>query len=77
MGHLPVIFLWIDSNINSWVSNDPFFFWQFLNFCHLDTLGKGTRSPVLSNWCGRNRILKISLAVGLIKGLSDLDCPVH
>lgn len=72
-----MIFLWIDSNINSWVSNDPFFFWQFLNFRHLDMLEKETSSPVLSNWCGRKRTLKISLAIGLIKGFSDLDCPVH
>lgn len=28
-----------------------------------------TRDPVLSNWCRSNRILKISFAIGLIKGL--------
>lgn len=26
-------------------------------------------SPILSNWCGKSRILKISFATGLIKGL--------
>lgn len=50
----------------------PFFFpgrFLFEIFHHLDMLKKETRNPILSNWRGRNRILKISFAIGLIKGL--------
>lgn len=32
-------------------------------------LEKETRNPILSNWHERNRILKITFAIGLTKGL--------
>lgn len=69
-----LIFHWIDSNINSWVSNGPsfyFFSWQIFlwNFSSFRHAWEGNQNPILSNWCGSNRILKISFAIGLIKGL--------
>lgn len=40
------------------------FFFYFSSFRHT-----WEGSPILSNWCGRSRILKISFATGLIKEL--------